>query len=420
MIPDPAQPTPARFSGFRSFVTGAASRLLSWVTGLVGRLASAVLGSARKTGRGVTFSLPTQLGEAAGDKGQRILANLPTDRWTKAQRQTFATDVKASIGGIGRHLGLYFERELALHLAKVYKLKVGMRGSRSTSDALVRLTEQRDDFMQAVMDGFKGDVFSFNKFMAYARENVKTLAAQMIDRTKQLMGCQQVEWMEYTAAAGYFAGTPADITLGCDVGGGEVGEQGWSVKYTSNPSVTVARWKPTQVAQVFGGRGRGDRHYEEIVQSTPDPKKASSVILMDLWTAFAGRRGSVPTQVSVDPNLFTQFVNLFVRGGKGALLAGMNYTTKTSSLGGGAWSEMIAGQFDVGPGGELSPKPGAKVTARLVVGEEDRASAIKLTYQPPGVPWNRATYLEFSINLTNHMGRYVEITMNNLMSQPRR
>lgn len=405
-------------SGFKGYVGGAVSRLWEWAAGVVRRLAATVLGSARKTDRGVTFSLRADAVVGENDeKGRRILANLPTDRWTRAQKNAFARDVGGSIARIGRHLGLLFEHELALHLAKSYRMKVSMRGTRSTSEAVVRIAGQRDEFLQAVMDGFEGDVFSFNKFLAYTRENVKTLAAQMVERTKSLMGCEQVTWMEYTAASGYFAGTTADITLGCEGAGGEISQQGWSVKYASKPTVTVARWRPTQVLQVFGGRSRGDEHYEALIRNTPDPKKAESAILTDLWTALAGRKGAAPTQVRVDPRLFTEFVGLFLQGGKKALLAGMNYTTRTSSLGADApWSNMIAGQFEVGPDGSLSPKRGAEATARLVTNSEGRASAIKLSYLPPGVPWNRATYLEFTVNLTNHMGRYIQVGMNNLMS----
>jgi hypothetical protein len=160
-------------------------------------------------------------------------------------------------------------------------------------------------------------------------------------------------------------------------------------------------------------------YYRQLLNSASDPEEGASAVITDLWTALTGRKGKGKYEVAIDPQMVTSFISLFVQGSKNARIAGLNYTTGVSSMGDnpGSWSPMLDRQFAQDAKGGLAPVEGATAMARLGVNDRDRATFIKISYQPPGVAWNRATYLEFFVNLTNHMGRIIQVRMNNLVSQ---
>ena len=412
------------FSGFTSFVAG----IGQWLMGLWKKFTSTVLGSAQKVDdKTVKFTIPHDLGqglmrEASANKGERILGNIPQSKfWPTSRRSEFGKDVKANIGHIGRWLGVYFEKELALYLIKTYQLQAKTRYLTDSRAAVSKIKQDRDAFLGMLQQEFRsaaGDDYSLNQFLKYTGENVKSLGDQMIASTQKILNCEKVTTLFYAASQGPFAGTTSDIALLCESPEGAA-RQDWSVKYSSKADVTIARWKPSQVQVIFGSRRpQPDHYFDELLASSPTPEQFSSQVLMELWGALTGSKTLSEVEVELDPRMFTSLVNTFVRGSKGVRLAGMNYTTRQSSLGdnSGNWSDKIGGQFEVTPDGELLPKEGATAKGRLGV-YGDRATFIKFSYLPPGVAWNKATYLLFEVNQTNRYGRYIQVKMNSLLSQ---
>jgi hypothetical protein len=449
-------------TGFRNFISTAYNAVVGFFSNLGTWFRNVIAGTrAELKEDGVHWTFPpyaelaAQLSAAAdsgpveevtkpGDKGRDIARQIRGYQLTKSPiMPKYERELNDNVKNVASSLGMAFEIGVVLNLITQHGLAL------SGNLDIAKLRDKYNMFVGRVRDFYQlaGKTTRTRElFIKLLETHIARMAAEIVDKSKQLMKCPKLIEVHYIGMDQVYGGkreddnahlvgnnAGADLIVICE--GGE--KKRFSTKFTSNPHSSIAKKSPAMIHRLFGGKGnRSDEYYVRIMAGMPadaDPQVKADAVLFDLWESLkSGHASEGPVGIGNKIRLKGEWVaNMFqslVQGDYGTLPAWVNYAKDRRAV--GQFSPAMQRDFAFGPrSGDIQAAEGAYGEASLEGwydishGVRLKAPAIKIKYVNPKTPKTRGTYLKFYVkDMTDpRRDRYakyaVQVQMNNLTTK---